>query len=122
MNIKERSKYWERCKDEANRILKTLEIDEPDCSFYVGLGWMPVVEDALKKMIAVGWDRDLHQVKQKFAGLCIYIGHNNDEIRNIIAEAKLQCYSLCEVCGKTRERKGIRTGWALCNACEKDET
>lgn len=65
---------WEIERAEADRIMKELGIKHPRCGFGVGLGWMPVVEECLKKMVALGWDKDLHQVKQKFCGLRIYIG------------------------------------------------
>lgn len=125
-----RQQYFDECRAEANRIMNRLGIEEPRCGFGIGLGWMPVVERALEEMIAAGWDRELHQVKQKFCGLRIYIGAGQwtrgDELRPTsigaaILRAEKECESICEVCGKEREKKGTRSGWALCDACEASD-
>lgn len=66
--------HWEDTRAEGKNVLERLGIDNPRCGFGIAMGWMPTVERALEKMIAAGWDKDLHQVKQKFCGLRIYIG------------------------------------------------
>ena len=102
--------------------LAELGIDYPRCGFWVDDGWRPTVIEALKKLIAAGWDRKLEQVKQKFCGLRIYLGHEQvrtPEFRKIIGEAEAICDGLCENCGLEREEKGQGWGRAYCNACHK---
>lgn len=36
-------------------------------------GWIPVVERLVQRLILLGWDRRLAQVKEKFGGLRFYI-------------------------------------------------
>lgn len=133
-----RQEYFDKCRSEGQRVMDRFGIEKPRCGFGIGLGWIPPTERAFEKMIAAGWDKELHQVKQKFCGLRIYIGkgateptgekneHGYDVMRPTaiglaIQEAEAECVNLCEVCGNEREKKGIRSGWALCNSCEKDD-
>lgn len=57
------------------------------------------------------------QVKEKFAGLRIYMTYYNKELENIISEAEKRSYTICERCGADGEvREG---GWikTLCDKC-----
>jgi hypothetical protein len=165
----DRREYFERCHAESERILRRFDIPNPRCGFSVGLGWMPMVERALEKMVAAGWNKELAQVKQKFCQLRIYIDFGGyDDVDNpvkrffrevvhriaglackinhklgmklyelrdssllgkwklnavgkAVQEAEAECDRICEVCGKEREKKGPRGGWALCNACGQEE-
>lgn len=82
---KDIEKNFELQRVEADRILNRFGISRPPCGFGIGLGWMRVVENALEEMINAGWDKDLHQVKQKFCQLRIYIGAGSvDDIDNPI--------------------------------------
>jgi hypothetical protein len=114
--------FWDKCRIERKRILDDLEIAEPVCGFYCGLGWMPIVENALKKMIAAGWNKDLYQVKQKFCGLRIYIGSpwdNEGAVNDIIKEAESKAAEACESCGKPHGLEIPRAGQAMCEECYK---
>jgi len=162
-----RQNYWDTCRAEGQRVMDRFGIAPPRCGFGIGLGWIASVERAFEKMVAAGWNKDLHQVKQKFCGLRIYIGFGGqDDVDNFlkkivrkavhklacqqlfhkkirhllfdlrdsnllrqwrpnriakaVAEAEEECWNICEVCGKEREKKGQRSGWALCNACDQD--
>lgn len=92
---------------EEKRVLGRFGIARPRCGFSCNAGWLPTVERALEKMVAVGWDRDLHQVKQKFCGLRIYIGAGSfDDIDNpvkkFIREPLIRVASSDRVPGKIR--------------------
>jgi hypothetical protein len=47
---------------------------------YVRNGWIPILDRLAEDLIALGWDRTLDQVKQKFGGLRFYIG-SSDPVR-----------------------------------------
>lgn len=68
--------------------------------FEVGDGWLPLVKELIEKLIDAGWNREVTQVKEKFAGLRFYINGGTDEIFNIIQEAEDKSYNICEICGK----------------------
>lgn len=85
----------------------------------VGDGWVPILDRLATDLIALGWDRDLHQVKEKFGGLRFYIGASTDEIDKRIKQAEAECWKTCEDCGNPGKRRG--GGWirVLCEGCEK---
>lgn len=81
----------------------------------VGDGWLPMVKELILKLIDAGWNKQLSDIKEKFGGLCFYIGGGTDEIFDIIEEYEEKSYSICEECGEPGElRKG---GWwkTLCD-------
>jgi len=71
--------------------------------FSVGDGWLPLIKDLIEKLIDAGWDKQICQVKEKFAGLRFYINAGNDEIFKLIEEAESKSYSICEQCGEPGE-------------------
>lgn len=167
-NRKEIEAYWDETRKRIDVMLDGYGIKKVRCGVSIGPGWLPVVHKALGQMIEAGWDKELHQVKQKFCQLRIYIGegmydnvdnpvkrffrkpivalassnkvpskirimlwdlsrtrlfreHKPSRISEIIREAEDKCDDLCEVCGQERQKKGIRSGWALCDECGKEE-
>ena len=90
----------------------------------VGLGWLPLLDELAKELIALGWNRKLGQVKEKFGGLRFYIGGDSeasaDKINKIeacVCAAEQESYTICEDCGgegSPRKSSWIRT---LCDAC-----
>jgi hypothetical protein len=71
--------------------------------FAVGEGWYPIIKELIVDLIALGWDKQTCQVKEKFGGLRFYINAGSDEIFNRISEAEKQSYETCEVCGNPGE-------------------
>ena len=109
--------------DKIDQILKKYNIKMPVCGFYVGNGWLPIVDEALRLMIEAGWDKCLAQVKQKFCGLRIYLGTYQEDIAvqldNIIYTAEKKCAIVCEECGNPHGLQVPRYGIALCAGCVK---
>lgn len=86
----------------------------------IGRGWHPIVIKLCDQLVEAGWDRQLHQVKEKFGGLRFYIGKSNEKIQALIEEAENKCDKTCEECGA--EGKLMNTGgWdkTLCSLCAK---
>lgn len=85
--------------------------------FSVGPGWYPLLKDLITDLIALGWDKQVCQVKEKFGGLRFYINAASDAVHNRISEAENQSYEICEVTGQPGK---LRTdiGWytTLCDA------
>ena len=65
-------------------------------------------------------DFEVHQIKEKFAGLRFYTGAGTEEIFNRIDQAEAESYKTCETCGSkdnvTSEGRWITT---LCKECRK---
>jgi hypothetical protein len=104
----------------GEKMCRRLDIEMPRGGCYVSKGWATVVEDALRRLIVAGWDKDLAQIKQKFCQLRIYLdGNHTKEFQDIIDSAVSVCDGICERCGEEREKKGSSLGLAFCNKCEQ---
>jgi len=88
------------------------------CGFYVGKGWLPLLDETFEKMLKACPEVKLAQVKEKFGGLRVYVDNSNEECNKIINEAEEKSFTTCEECGagNAKRRKG---GWVqtLCNDC-----
>jgi hypothetical protein len=96
---------------------------------YVRKGWIPILDRLAEDLIALGWDRTLHQVKQKFGGLCFYTGRlpsaTFEAVRHRIDEAMAESRRTCEECGAPGRTApvGGPDGWVetLCPRCFERE-
>lgn len=69
--------------------------------FDISKGWFPLVHELIEKIITMGWDKEICQVKQKFGGLRFYINAAPNEIHKVIHEYEVKSFKTCEHCGKT---------------------
>jgi len=99
---------------------------------YIGFGGHDDVDNPLKKIVratAQGLARLCLKIRfVKMARLLFNIRDSNlirqwrpNAIAKAIDEAEAECDKICEVCGNEREKKGVGSGWALCNACAADD-
>lgn len=83
-------------------------------------GWYPLLQELMTKLVALGWDRQATQIKEKFGGLRIYANGLTEEMDDLVCEYAYMSREVCEDCGEpghwTRQRYWIRT---LCDKCEK---
>jgi hypothetical protein len=88
----------------------------------VGEGWHQLVEDLIDDLIKLGWNRSIHQVKEKFGGLRFYIGGGSDPIFDRIDIAEEESLKICENCGKPG-MEHAKMGWiyTLCTVCAEEE-
>jgi hypothetical protein len=79
------------------------------------LGWFPLIEKLVEDLIALGWDREVAQIKEKFGGLRFYIGSGTQAIFERISKAEEESYTICETCGEPGKLRG--GGWlkTLCD-------
>lgn len=69
-------------------LLKKYEIPSPPCGAQIPEEWIPLVESLIVDLLAMGWDRDLQQVKSKFGGLRFYTGPVSEECQARISVAE----------------------------------
>lgn len=83
----------------------------------VGPGWHGILAVLLADLEKLGWNGEIHQVKEKFGGLRFYIGGGSDEIYERIGKAEWDSLETCENCGAPGEPEG--PGWirTLCRTC-----
>lgn len=83
----------------------------------VNNGWLGLIKELIEKLIDLGWDRNICQIKEKFGGLRFYISSGSDEIYKVIKIFEELSYKVCENCGKPgKPRDDI--GWLL-TLCDK---
>lgn len=80
----------------------------------VGDGWIDILDRLATDLIAMGWDRDLHQVKEKFGTLRFYIGEGSEEMWDRIRQAEEESAVTCETCGQPGEVVGRGWYYAAC--------
>ena len=86
----------------------------------VGPGWQPMVAELIKDLEAIGWDGELHQVKEKFGELRFYVGSGTRMMFDLIEAAEKKSGTICEVCGKAADGPRVnQNGWfkTLCDPC-----
>jgi len=84
--------------------------------FSVNNGWFELIKELIEDLIALGWDKQTCQVKEKFGGLRFYINAGSDEIFDRISKAERDSYDICEVCGEKGElRKDLGWYFTLCD-------
>jgi len=83
----------------------------------LGEGWEDIITRLYDDLVSLGWDRTLHQIKEKFGGLRFYIGEGNSEIYDRIDEAERESLRTCMKCGKPGKQNYC--GWilTLCEEC-----
>lgn len=87
------------------------------CHGWIGPGWEDLVEDLIKDLIELGWNREVAQIKEKFGGLRFYINSGSEEIFSRIMKAESKSYKICEQCGRDAEPQGSSWIRTLCEVC-----
>lgn len=106
----------EHPEDRAQKLLDHFGIAAPPCGAYIPDGWFSLVELLIVDLIALGWDRDCQQIKEKFGGLRFYIGAGSPEVWARIATAEEQAWETCEVCGALGSFKNTNGRFVACEA------
>lgn len=93
---------------------------EQVCS-QVGPGWKSLVSALITDLFKLGWDGNLHQIKEKFGGLRFYIGSGTEDMFRAIKMSEAESTHTCEECGLTGTIKANKRGWLKC-LCEDCRT
>lgn len=84
--------------------------------FECGPGWYGMIKNLIEELIAIGWNKNITQVKEKFGGLRFYTDSTPEGGDDIISKYETISYKTCEECGKEGVlRKG---GW-LSTFCDE---
>jgi len=65
---------------------------------------------------------EIHQIKEKFGGLRIYVDNAPAELKTMIEEAEALSFSTCEKCGSTKNVGTFGKSWyrTLCKKCAQE--
>ncbi len=89
---------------------------------HISPGWHKLVRELIDQLFKLGWNGQLHQIKEKFGGLRFYIGKGSEEVHNAISVASDLSYITCETCGaEGKVRNDL--GWmlTLCDVHHKEK-
>jgi hypothetical protein len=65
----------------------------------VGRGWFPLLDRLVADLVALGWDRQLRNVKEKYGGLSFTIVGGSPAMWAAIDQAEDESETICENCG-----------------------
>eukprot|EP00026_Physarum_polycephalum_P020832 Phypoly_transcript_23682.p1 GENE.Phypoly_transcript_23682~~Phypoly_transcript_23682.p1 ORF type:complete len:126 (+),score=9.50 Phypoly_transcript_23682:86-463(+) len=86
---------------------------------HVRSGWLPLLQQLVDKLVALGWDRRVSCIKEKFGELRIY-GNWTAEQREVVSWAELESATTCEMCGGPGENCGENWIFTLCAQCDNE--
>lgn len=104
-------------------LLKKYDIPEPRIGGSCGDGWIPLVESLIIDLLALGWDKRVDQIKEKFGGLRFYIDETElsqsvrEVVRERIREAEDMSFKVCETCGDPGSLHGTYWIKTVCGPC-----
>lgn len=106
----ERKEHPERFKPQYPYELFGIECGEGWKNLY-----QPIIDYANEHKIPI------HQVKEKFGTLSVYLGHYDDTVRQMIYDAEAKSYNTCEICGKHIDKPITENHWiyAECEDCHR---
>lgn len=91
-----------------------------------GKGWKHLYEPVIDAVAEYNLKQDneddkieIHQIKEKFGTLCIYLSKYTDELWKMIRKAEEESYHTCEICGKYIDKPITENYWiyAECEEC-----
>lgn len=86
-----------------------------DMAMCVGPGWKPLIE-RLYKLCELE-EVSVTQVKEKYGGLCFYVGPAPDRVLDIIEGTEDESQTICEECGAPGINTKIKGWWHT--VCER---
>ena len=130
-----KSEKWtkEFLEKEKERIKKIKENEpkvEPKYSYELfGIecdkGWEKLYKPILDYIEEYNKDKkgddeiEVHQIKEKYGGLCIYLSKYTEELRQMINKAEAESYHTCDICGKHINKPIVEDYWIypMCKEC-----
>ena len=95
-----------------------------------GDGWKPLYQPIIDYINEYNKDKkgldrmEIHQIKEKFGGLRVYLNFYDETVRNMIAKAEEDSFHICENCGKHIDEPIINKYYwiyPLCKECYEVE-
>lgn len=76
------------------------KLDDPRIAFPYEKGWHYIVDKLITDLFKIGWDGDVHQVKNKFGSLRFYTGEATEEMFELIDKTEQLSSITCVSCGR----------------------
>lgn len=133
MTEEERRKKFEELKEKFIKERENRPKEEPKYPYELfgvecGDGWkhlyQPIIEYVVEYNLKQDNDEDkieIHQIKEKFGGLRVYLSRYTEELRKMIDDAEEKSFNTCEICGKHIKKPITENHWiyAECVECHR---
>jgi ribosomal protein L37AE/L43A len=133
MTEEERRKKFEELKEKFIKERENRPKEEPKYPYELfgvecGDGWkhlyQPIIEYVVEYNLKQDNDEDkieIHQIKEKFGGLRVYLSRYTEELRKMIDDAEEKSFNTCEICGKHIKKPITENHWiyAECDECHR---
>ena len=86
----------------------------------VGEGWASLIDEIFDKLDSMEHPPAVIQVKEKYAGLRVYLDVYVEEVEQVIIEAEKKSFEMCETCGKPGKIRGSRWYYTSCDEHAKN--
>jgi|HubBroStandDraft_2_1064218.scaffolds.fasta_scaffold00002_59 hypothetical protein len=70
-----------------------------------GGGWLQLIHDLIEELIALGWNKEICQIKEKFGLLRFYTNGMTEPMWEALRRAERRSLQTCEVCGAPGKRR-----------------
>jgi len=84
-------------------------------------GWLSIARTCCDALQRLDPDVRIHQLKEKFGGLRVYLKHGNAQLWTTIDAAEHLSFRTCQQCGATPASARMERHWikTLCEECAK---
>lgn len=131
--LKERVDALRELYDKHSYLLDRVGVSDHRYAFPMfgiecGNGWLDIIDELCCQMEQYCMDNNIlpmpevHQIKEKFAGLKYYISNEDDNMSHLIRLAEKKSFKTCEICGSTKKvTSGPDTpgGYWISTRCDK---
>jgi hypothetical protein len=84
--------------------------------FGIGNGWLGILQRLFETLIALGWNKDFINVKEKFGGMSVFLESLPENGFHFAIEAEKETFTVCEVCGENGKQHKINNWvYTLCD-------
>lgn len=107
--------------DTFHQLLRRHDL-HPWCWSGVGDGWLPLIDQLVVDLKAMGWHGSVAQIKEKFGALRFYAEDTSDEMDARIEVACAASATTCENCGRQGSLQQDFRVEVACDACAQAES
>jgi hypothetical protein len=112
--LKERVDALRELYDKHSYLLDRVGVSDHRYAFPMfgiecGNGWIDIIDELCCQIEQYCMDNNIlpmpevHQIKEKFAGLRYYLSNEDDNMSHLIRLAEKKSFKTCEICGSTKK-------------------
>lgn len=87
-------------RENSQRLIESYpELLHKDFHFECGDGWFDIINEMLRRVKESSFPQKVIQIKEKYGYMFVYLYQSNQELQDIINDAREKSKSTCEICG-----------------------